>query len=192
MVYGLVRPGAGTQLMLREALLTSLESLFRIHAAVPRHEARLRRLDLATFAADADVLRPHDLIEERRLGPAAVDREVEDELLHLVECEVATVHRRVHVSLDRSDRIGGADARQRDQPAIASTECWTVPNFGKDDIEEHGLLDRASAPRVPDRHHLAICRFATLPPTDGVFTDRTDLCSGHMHLLIGGTTPRLP
>ena len=67
---------------------------------------------------------------------------------------------------------------------------WNEERGGNvEHIEEHGLFERAAAPRVGDRHHLAICRFATLPPTDGIFTDRIELCSGHMHLLFGGTTP---
>jgi hypothetical protein len=109
-----------------EVLLAPAEPRFRVgwpQRVVAEHGPR--RHVLAALAVHAGPLHPDRGIHLRRLRPSAVHREVQRELTHLLACEVAAGERGIDVVVDRSGRVGRADARQRDQATVASREPGT-------------------------------------------------------------------
>jgi hypothetical protein len=89
------------------------------------------------------------------LGPAAVDGELQDELLQLPKRQITAGDGGVDMVLDRLRRVGGRDARERDHAPLTPAKPGTWPHLTEQEVALD-LFEGAGHLRGLDDHDLSV------------------------------------
>src|SRR3546814_19147554 len=96
----------------------------------------MRISDWSSDVCSSELLLQYRALQHRRARPAAVDRILQDKLVHLVARGIAAGHRRMDVRADRDLGRRFRNADQRDPAPRQLVEPGPHPHFGAPEVEE--------------------------------------------------------